>query len=74
MKVRWVEGIPAPLQPPGRDFRPDRLVGMQRGLGQIQKSQAHPEEKNKNPKEVERPGRHFDSLWLAAEMVKVFKK
>lgn len=74
MKVRRVEGIPAPLQPLGRDFRPDRLVSMQRGLGQIQKPQAHPEKKNGNPNEADSREWHFDSLWLLAEMVKVFKK
>ena len=74
MKMRRVEKIPAPLQPLGHDFRPDRLVGMQRGLGQIQKPQARPEKKNGNPNEADSRERHVDSLWLLAEMVKVFKR
>jgi hypothetical protein len=74
MKVRRVEKIPAPLQPLGRDSRPDRLVSVQGGLGQIEKPQAHPEEKNGNPNQAERRERHINSLWLLDEMVKVFKK
>ena len=74
MKVRRVKKIPAPLHSLGRDFRPDRFVSVERSLGQIEKSQAHPEEKNGNPNQADSCERHRDSLWLLAEMVKVFKK
>lgn len=74
MKVRRVKKISAPLQSLGRDFRPDRFVSVQRGLGQIEKSQAHPEEKNGNPNEADSCECHRDSLWLLAEMVNAFKK
>jgi hypothetical protein len=74
MKVRRVKKIPAPLHSLGRDFRPDRFVSVERSLGQIEKSQAHPEEKNGNPNQAERRERHFDSLWLLAEMVNAFNK
>ena len=71
MKVRWFEGIPTPLQSLGRDFRPNRLVGMQRGLGQIQKPQACSQEKNSNPNQAANRRRHPISLWCLAEIVKV---
>lgn len=74
MKVRRVKKISAPLHSLGRDFRPDRFVSVQRSLGQIEKSQAHPEEKNGNPNEADSCERHRDSLWLLAEMVNAFKK
>ncbi len=71
MKVRWVEGIPAPLQSLGRDFRPNRLFSVQRGFGQIQKPQTCSQEKNSNPNQAANRRRHQISLWCLAEIVKV---
>ena len=65
-----IERISSALQPPGGDFRPDRLVRVQWGARQIQKSQAHPEKKNGNPNEADSRERHFDSLLLVVAIVK----
>ena len=73
MKVRCVEGIPPAFQSFGRDFRPDRLVSMQRGLGQIQKPQTCSHEKNSSPNQAANRRRHPISLWCLAEIVKVLE-
>ena len=74
VKVRRVEGIPAPLQALGGDFCPDRLVSMQGGLGQIEKPQARSQEKNSSPNQSANRRSHWISLWCLAEMVKVTER